>query len=160
MTCDPTNKPSESQPKRPLRRFDAAAKELVCGHVAAGKTLEEAAEMVGFSERTIYRERRRDPIFKLRISKDREQIADKCINAALGAIEDDNKNWRAGEFAYKVIYPDRYYARPRTISLKAFDQWNAELLHLLTPILTADQLRQLDERLNASAAQFKHRNAR
>jgi transposase-like protein len=72
MTPDATNcNPSTPQPKRPMRKLDAAAKELVFQQVAAGHTIAEVAEKLGISDRTIYREQRRDPLFKLRLRNEK-----------------------------------------------------------------------------------------
>jgi hypothetical protein len=148
--------PPQAKPAR--RKLDDAAKEVVCQSVADGCTLAEAAEMVGVSERSIYRERRRDEVFRLRLSRDRQKIAGICVNAARDAAQSDPKNWRAGEFLYKVVYPDRYYARPGRLSIKDFDRWNAELMRVLESILTADQMRQLHERMAPITHQI-HRRA-
>ncbi len=128
------------------RRLDAAMKERVCQFVAAGHSIEVAADMVGVSERTIYRERKRDALFGLQLSKDKEEIAGLCLATLKAAAAE---NWRAAMQLWKMVYPHRWPTRADTISVKQFEKWNGELLRILSTIMTDQQMQQFNQFINS-----------
>jgi hypothetical protein len=137
--------PSASRPSGPNRILDAGLKDEICRLVARGHSIATAADVVGVSDRTVYRERKRDPFFKQRLGEKGEEIADFCFESwKMAAAE---KPYAATQL-YKFVYPDRYYYRPDTITRKEHDAWTKEVFGLFESIATPDQMRELHQRLN------------
>jgi hypothetical protein len=141
---------TSSPPKPPRRRLDAAAKALVCKYVAQGHSIAAAARLVGFSERTIYKCRHRDALFRLQLNKGEERVASACLKALRKAVVTEG-DWRAGLHYMRLTYPDRYHYRPEIITRKQYETWNAELMRLLSQIVTPEQLRELHRRFEEAA---------
>jgi hypothetical protein len=58
--------------------------EALAVHLAAGQTVERAAELVGLSEATVYR-RLRDPAFRRRVSELRAEMTDRALGTLSAA---------------------------------------------------------------------------
>jgi IS30 family transposase len=119
-------------------------KDEICRLVARGHSIEAVADIVGVSDRTVYRERKRDPFFKQRLGEKGAEIADLCFEAWRTAAP--NKPSAATQL-YKFVYPDRYYYRPETITRDQHDAWTEEVFGLFESIATPEQMRELQREL-------------
>ncbi len=156
MDSQPSREPSPtppkdaSQSKPPRRKLNDAAKELICHCVARGHTIAAAARMVGVSERAVYHCKQRDPLFKSQLSRQKEYVADFCLEALQKAVIKD-ENWRAALHYMQLIYPQRFHYKPGTITLKQHEAWTNEVLGLFEDIATPQQMQELHRRLSAES---------
>jgi hypothetical protein len=127
-------------------KLNSMLKEEICRLIADGHTLFDVAGIVGVSRSAIYRERRRDPQFKMQLSQKRHSIAHLCLNTMHDAAA---KKWQAAERFFKLVYPDRYHYRPRMISEKQHEKVLAEMIKIFSSVATPEQMLKLDRLFNS-----------
>ncbi len=137
--------PRPAKPSGPARKLDPAMKDHIYRLHARGHSLLAIARIIGVNARTIYRERRRDPFFRQRLGEKGEEIADVCYTSLRAAAPTKPS---AAQQLFRLVYPDRYYYKPATITLKQHEAWTNEVLGLFEDIATPKQMQELHQRLS------------
>jgi hypothetical protein len=109
-------------------KLTEAALVTVCRILAAGGTMEMAADAVGCTRRALYAAAKREPEFKQCIKRSKsESKTDSLIALADGAKED----WRAAYKRLRMLYPEEYDRDPHTMPLKDAAKFSEGMLNLV-----------------------------
>jgi hypothetical protein len=131
--------------KRRRPKLDAVAKTRICDFVSVGKTIAEAARLVGVSERAVYNARRSDPAFKQLLYESYEDATLVCMKTMKQRAADGDR--KAAMDYWKALEPERFDRRAR-VEQRA-EKMIDEFRRCVTSIMTDEQLEELDRRLNS-----------
>jgi hypothetical protein len=96
--------------------------------LAAGGTMDMAADAVGCTRSALYAAAKREPEFKKLIKQSRsESKTDSLVSLANGAKED----WRAAYKRLRMLYPEEYDRDPHTMPLKDAAKFSEGMLNLV-----------------------------
>jgi IS30 family transposase len=140
-----TNPSADSSLRGAPRKLDSVMKDHIYRLRARGHSLLAIARIIGISDRTIRRERKRDPFFRQRLGENGEQIADICFQSLRDAAP--TKPHLVPQL-YRLVYPDRYYYRPDTVTVKEHDATITEAFSHFEAVATPEQMRELQRRLS------------
>lgn len=95
-------------------KLDIAGQAVVCRVLAAGGTMQMAADAVGCTRRALYAAAEREPDFAKRIKQSQCQSKEESL-ITLAEAAKDVKHWQAAYKRLRMLYPDDYSRNADTI---------------------------------------------
>ena len=131
------------------RVLDETKRREICALVSAGASLESAAEYVGCSYVTIYRERQRNESFRTRLGRARATRQLAPLQMMRQAAQ---THWRAAAWLLERLDPDHFgRRRPHAFGAKELRALKRDLLDIFGDAIDQPQSREeMSERLQAT----------